>query len=156
MTEAHDQERSSQLARQLGQRLEQDETYLAHLFAVMRSVEGLDDRGLAIALGAPIERVSRIALCRTPRDDMFREDVDEIAGHFGIDANRLAQLVRRGQTLSAFSHAYSGELLAAARDHAAEDRAGYVADDDPSRGPDGETENSQPLKPNVDHEGEER
>jgi hypothetical protein len=126
MTDLRDQERSTRLAQQLAQTLENDTEYLAHLFSVIRTVEGLDDRGLANALGSPLERVPRIALCRTPRDDMFKEDVDEIANHFALDADRLAQLVRHGQTLSAFSHAYTGELLAAARDHAAEDRGDYV------------------------------
>jgi hypothetical protein len=154
MTELSSQERSTRLANRLAQNLESDTAYLAHLFSVIRTVEGLDDHGLAHALGVPPDLVPRIAMCRTPRDELFKEDVDEIGDHFALDPDRLAQLVPRGQTLAAFSHAYTGELLAAARDHAAEDRGNYATEGKTESS--GEDERRQSSESNSEEPGEER
>jgi hypothetical protein len=156
MTDIRDQERSTRLAQRLAGNLETNGEYLAHLFSVIRGAEGLDDHGIANALGAPLDLVPRIALCRTPRDDMFKEDVDEIAEHFSLDPHRLAQLVRHGQTLSAFSHAYTGELLAAARDYAAEERGDYAANGEHGSEPSDDEENRQSSEPGSEEAGEER
>jgi hypothetical protein len=78
----------------------------------------LDDRLLAEVLGCAAGDLVDLCLCRAPRADPagFRADVERIAGRFGVDAGRLAEVVRRGQSLLVLQQqptAPAGRLLAA-------------------------------------------
>jgi hypothetical protein len=104
----------------LARRVESDPFFLAGLLAEYARSESLDDIGLAAILDCELEALTAIRLCRAPRPDRdgFRQDVDQIAARFGLDADRLTAVVRRGETLRRLrSAAPSGHgFLAAARD----------------------------------------
>ena len=104
----------------LARRVEGDPFFLAGLLADYADSESIDEAGLAAALGCDPEALTAIRLCRAPRPDRFgfREDVDQIAGRFGLDADRLAAVVRRGEAIRRLRPAAPGGhgFLAAARD----------------------------------------
>jgi hypothetical protein len=85
----------------LAKRVVRDPFFLAPLLALSAASEGLDDAGLAAALGCPVATLTDLRLCRAPRPDPdgFRHDVAAVAGRFGLDAGRLVEVVRRGQVL---------------------------------------------------------
>jgi hypothetical protein len=80
----------------LARRVECDPFFLAGLLADYAERENIDEAGLAAALGCNPEALTALRLCRAPRPDRvgFREDVDQIAAHFGLDADRLTAVVR--------------------------------------------------------------
>src|SRR5689334_7206384 len=88
----------------LARRAEQERFFLAPVLAAYARAEGLDDAGLAEALGCPMETLIHLRLCRAPRDDSggFREDIDRISGGFGLDPDRLASVVKRGRVATRF------------------------------------------------------
>jgi len=99
----------------------EDPFFLGSLLADFARSEGLDDLALAARLGCAPADLVRLRLCRAPRSEQpgFEEDVACIATRFGIDRERLAEVVLRGQTLQEFrkgSAASSHGLLAAARE----------------------------------------
>ena len=104
----------------LARRVEDDPFFLAPLVALYARSEGLDDAGVAAALGCPPAALTDVRLCRAPRPEPagFREDVARIAGHFGLDPGRLAEVVRRGQAIQRARGAAvaEGGTLLAARD----------------------------------------
>jgi hypothetical protein len=104
----------------LARRAEGDPFFLASALAAYAGDKGLDDTGLAAALGCPGEHLTMLRLCRTPRTDApeFLDDVTRIAERFGLDADRLAAVVKRGLVLRKFRSAgQAGEgFLMAARD----------------------------------------
>jgi hypothetical protein len=83
----------------LAARVADDPFFLAAPLAVLARTERLDDAGLARALGVPEGRLSELRLCRParPEPEHFWPDIRQIAGHFGIDPETLADAVRRGQ-----------------------------------------------------------
>src|SRR5579884_1004704 len=80
-------------------------TFMAGALARYREIEGLDEAGLARRLGVEPEQISRFALCRRPRPDRFRADVEAIATRFGIAPEQLANLLREVDALSALDTA---------------------------------------------------
>jgi hypothetical protein len=88
--------------------------FLAAVLARYAGAEGLDDAGLAGALGCDRDALPDLRLCRAPRRETFRADVECIATRFGLDAGRLAGVVRYGQALQqmAGERAARGMLLA--------------------------------------------
>jgi hypothetical protein len=92
--------------------------FLAQVLAAFAQSEGLDDAGVAAALGCPPGELAMLRLCRTPRTENpeFWEDVSQVAGRFGIDPQRLAEAVKRGRVvhrLRAGPPAAGGFLMAA-------------------------------------------
>jgi len=87
--------------KRLARRVEADPGFMASLLAEYARAEGLDDAGLAAALGCDEERLTGVRLCRAPRPDAagFREDVRRVAERFAIDAGRLLEIVRQGEAL---------------------------------------------------------
>jgi hypothetical protein len=85
----------------LAARAEGDPFFLGWVLAAHARSEGLDDAGLAAALGCPVGELTMLRLCRTPRTEPpgFWEDVTRIAGRFGIDPQRLARAVKRGRVV---------------------------------------------------------
>jgi hypothetical protein len=104
-------------------RAEREPFFLASVLAMYRDSKRLDEAGLADALGCRREDLLMLRLCRAPRTDGpgFREDIDCIAGRFGIDPQRLASVVKRGRVVarlqdgpaSAREDAPTGWLMAA-------------------------------------------
>jgi hypothetical protein len=94
--------------------------FLAPVLAAFAHSEGLDDSGLAAALGCPGQELVMLRLCRAPRSDPreFWDDVTAIAERFGLDARRLAEIVKRGRVVVTFQEpgAARGGSLMAARD----------------------------------------
>ncbi len=123
----------------------------ASLLAYARS-EGLDDAGLAASLGCDLDTLPALLLCRRPTGGgaVFRADVEAIAARFGIDAGRLARLIRDADVLVSLQGAATdrndrnGGLLAAARDR--DDglsRPVADGDRDPDGGPCPDTESDE-------------
>lgn len=86
----------------LAARVASDPLFLASALAEYARSEGIDDDGLAIAIGCLRADLTRLKLCGAPRPDpeQFRADVLAIAERFGIAPNTLTAVVRRGQSLS--------------------------------------------------------
>ncbi len=103
----------------LAERVGTDPQFLANALAEYARSEGLDDTGLAVALGCASADLTRLRLCGIPRPDHFRADVERIAAHFGIGPDTLTPILRRGESLARLrevqrsSEADAGILLAA-------------------------------------------
>lgn len=108
----------------LAARAAQDPFFLAWTLAGHALSEGFDDAALAAALGCPARELAMLRLCRAPGSDptAFRDDIDCIAARFGLEADRLAEAVKRGQVVRRFQRAdpAAGNALMAARDRDAE------------------------------------
>jgi hypothetical protein len=109
----------------LGRRVENDPFFLASALADYARSEHLDNEDLAAALGCAVETLGPLRLCRRPRPDpgLFKQDIERIAARFGVDADLLAQAVRRSDALSSLRRAATGGrgLLMAARDRQAQE-----------------------------------
>jgi hypothetical protein len=104
----------------LAARAEEKPFFMAWLLAAYAHSEGLDDPGLAAALGCPSEELVMLRLCRAPCTDSteFWDDVVCIAERFGLNPDRLAEAVKRGRVVRRFQSAVQsvGGSLMAARD----------------------------------------
>jgi hypothetical protein len=102
----------------LAARAAEDSFFLAWLLAAYAHSEGLDDAGLAAALGCQIQELAMLRLCRVPAADPeeSRDDVSCIAERFGLDHQRLAEVIQRGRVVRRFQQAdprVGGSLMAA-------------------------------------------
>jgi hypothetical protein len=103
----------------LARRAEGDDFFLASPLAAYARSEGLDDAGLAAAVGCSGEDLTMLRLCRTPRREApeFWDDVTRIAERFNLEPDRLADVVQRGLAVRRLREApSSGGFLLAARD----------------------------------------
>ena len=101
------------------ERANADPFFLGHWLALIAPDQ--TRRGdLAQQLKCELHQLTRLSLCRCPREDSegFRPDVERIAAFVGCDAVALAQVVRQAQTLRALSSPGGGSSnrLLAARD----------------------------------------
>lgn len=97
--------------------------FLAFALAEYARSERLDDALLAARLGCPVEILTHLRLCRMPRiqPPLFGRDVERIAARFSVNADVLAEVVRRGQVLMNLHNVEVGRtqepgFLLAARD----------------------------------------
>jgi hypothetical protein len=100
----------------LARRVQRDPAYLAAALADYARGERLNERGLAAALGCPVEQLTPLRLCFRPRSDRFRADVEQIAARFGVRPDVLAEAVRRSDALAALRQgapSQQGTLMAA-------------------------------------------
>jgi hypothetical protein len=99
----------------LARRVLNDPFFLAAALTAFAESEGLDDAGLAARLGCELSVLTNLRLCRMPCPEapQFWQDVEQIAERFGVDAETLAEMVRRGQGLRRFREAAQGTLWAA-------------------------------------------
>ena len=104
-------------------RLAHNPLFLAAPLARYAGRHALDDDALAGRLGCPPEKLTDLRLCRNPHPEAprFSQDVECIATHFGLNADRLAEVVRAGQALLHLLQAdaeggAAPNLLMAARD----------------------------------------
>src|SRR5579864_1216221 len=83
----------------LARRVASDPFFLAAPLARYAQRQGLDDAALAARLGCQPEVLTDLRLCRNPHPEAprFWQDVERIATHHGLDAGRLAEVVRFGQ-----------------------------------------------------------
>ena len=97
-----------------------DPLFLACALAVFARSKGLDDAGLAAAIGCPPDQLARLKLCGMPRREHFNADVTAIAARYGLDAGILAKVVHLGHSVARVRSANSREVNAnfvlAARD----------------------------------------
>jgi hypothetical protein len=103
----------------LARRAEGEAFFLASLLAAYALTEGLDDTGLATALGCSGEDLTMLRLCRAPRSaaEEFWDDVLRIAERFRLEPGRLAEVVKRGSVVRRLQSAPpAGGFLMAARD----------------------------------------
>lgn len=104
----------------LARRVEQDSFFLAALLAEYARAEGLNDAGLARALGCRPETLTGLRLCRAPRPDAtdFRDDTRQVAERFALDTERLRHVIREAEALRRLRAGATGSsgFLMAARD----------------------------------------
>jgi hypothetical protein len=101
-----------------------DPFFLAAPLACYAERHRLDDAALAEELGCAPVALAALRLCRNPAPAApdFGHDVQRIARQFGLDALRLARIVRFGQGLLKLAHAAAGGDTAAGCLMAARDR----------------------------------
>src|SRR5262249_22517113 len=111
----------------LAQRVSDAPDFLACALAEYARSEKLADPDLAARLGCPVATLTHLRLCRMPRvpAPLFAQDIDLIAQRFAVDADVLAEMTRRGQSLWHMRQATSGadregNFFLAARDNATE------------------------------------
>lgn len=80
--------------RHLAERVRHDPTFLAAILERVRQDHGWSAAELAAHLGGDEDQLARLRLCRPPRADRWAADVAQIAAHGGIEAGRLAELLR--------------------------------------------------------------
>jgi len=103
----------------MARRLESDPFFLACPLKLYQKSEGLSEDTLAAVLKCSKDAILSVRLCRAPagEEESFQDDIERIAGRFSVDADALAEAVRRGQALF---HMTSGRTasapLLAARD----------------------------------------
>lgn len=94
---------------------------VGRLLSTCNELESISDEELATELGCDPQTLHWLYLCRAPSQERFAGDIARIAQRFGLDAHRLAAVVRRAEALSALGasghDAGERELLLAARDH---------------------------------------
>ena|SRR5947209_1418285 len=113
----------------LSARAEKEPFFLASALTAYARSERLDDAALATRLGCPRETLVHLRLCGMPRAQapLFWQDVQRIANRFSLDAELLAEIVRRGLSLLNLRQA-PGDLkqepgfLLAARDDSREQK----------------------------------
>jgi hypothetical protein len=111
----------------LAQRVADAPDFLAAALAEYARSEHLEDTGLATRLGCSVETLTHLRLCRMPRAQtpLFWQDVEQIAQRFSIEADLLADVARRGQSLLQLrlggSQTEAPSTLLAARDDAREE-----------------------------------
>ncbi len=111
----------------MARRLEGDPFFLACPLKLYQKSEGLSKDALAAKLKCSREAPLSVRLCRAPagEEESFQDDIERIAARFSVDADSLAEAVRRGQALLQMTSGQdaSGTLLAA-RDAEKERNAG--------------------------------
>lgn len=107
----------------LSRRVAEAPDFLAYALAEYARSERLEDAGLAERLGCAEETLPHLRLCRMPRAaaPWFWQDVEQIAQRFSVNAEVLAEIARRGQSLFQLRAASTGpkeepNFLLAARD----------------------------------------
>ncbi|HVS40187.1 MAG TPA: hypothetical protein VMS17_31805 [Gemmataceae bacterium] len=103
--------------------------FLASALAEYARSEQLADAALAARLGCTAETLTHLRLCRMPRGQapLFWQDVAKIAGRFSVDADLVAEIARRGQSLMNLRKVEDGRIqepgfLLAARDDGREEK----------------------------------
>ena len=103
----------------LARRLEDDPFFLACPLTLYATSEGLNAESLASRMRCSKENFTLVCLCRAPAGEAesFQDDIDRIATKFSVDADLLAEAIRRGQAIFRMKQntESAGTLLAATR-----------------------------------------
>src|SRR4051794_35430441 len=85
----------------LARKVQDDPCFLAAALAIYARQEGLEDTALAAKLGCGVADLTGLRLCRMPRPKapFFWQDVEQIVKRFPVEAEALAEMVRRGQSV---------------------------------------------------------
>ncbi len=115
-----------------------DPFFLGHLLSFVAEGVARSGSTLSQRIGCNPGQITRLALCRCPREDGigFRQDIEKIAAYVGCDAMELAQVVREGAALKALAGGGIGQktnTLLAARDRLPK----HTKPDDPKGGGNG-------------------
>lgn len=114
-----------QALRHLQGRVEREPFFLGHALAAYRRSYSFSDQQLAEFLVCSVGSISRLMLCRLPRDDSksFREDVLRVAAFAECSPDRLAALIREVAAIESLEKSLdaSNGMLLAARDRRADD-----------------------------------
>jgi hypothetical protein len=93
---------------------------LGRLLSALCEQERTCDKDLTTELRCDASTLRWLYLCRAPTDSHFAQNIEQIARRFGVDASRLAALVRRADALEALAantvNAEERKFLLAARD----------------------------------------
>jgi hypothetical protein len=91
----------TQPLKRLAEHIAEDPFFLAPVLRSCAESEGLDEAALAARLACSAETLTLLKLCRnpSPQPPQFWQDIQQIAEHFGVDAERLAEVVRLGQNI---------------------------------------------------------
>ncbi len=112
----------------LARRVADDAMFLAAALTAFASSERLNDAGLANRLDCSPRHLTKLRLCLMPRSQppFFAEDVERIATRCAVSAEKLREVVRRGQSLLALRQpaAPSAGWMLAARDRRDDPTAG--------------------------------
>lgn len=103
----------------LARRLKDDPFFLACPLTLYATSEGLNEESLASRLRCSKENFTMVCLCRAPASEAesFQDDIDRIATKFSVDADVLAEAIRRGQAICQMKRrTESAATLLAARD----------------------------------------
>jgi hypothetical protein len=103
----------------LARRLVDDPFFVACPLILYATSEGLDEESLASRLGCAKDAFKLICLCRAPagQAESFSDDIERIATKFSVDADLLAEAIRRGQAIYEMKRkTKSAATLLAARD----------------------------------------
>lgn len=114
--------------KRLADRVGQDPFFLASVLRCYAEANSLNDEALAAQLQCEVGTLNELRLCRNPdaKPPRFWHDVGTIASRFRLNAERLGEIIREGQTFlhlrSSLLDAPTGNagLLMAARDRAEE------------------------------------
>lgn len=92
----------SDALKHMAERVKADPFFLAYALAGYAAAESLDDVGLAAVLGVGVEDLTRLRLCRAPREKPAerRDDITQIASAFGIAAATLADVLNAGRAVA--------------------------------------------------------
>jgi hypothetical protein len=103
----------------LARRLKDDPFFVACPLTLYATSEGLDEESLASRLRCSKENFALVCLCRAPAGEAesFQDDIDRMATKFSVDADVLAEAIRRGQAIFQMKRSTeSAATLLAARD----------------------------------------
>jgi hypothetical protein len=100
----------------MAERARREPFFLGWLLEQYAAPEQLDDVALAAELGCTLVDLRRLRLCRAPRTDAagLLADIRHLADALGLDADRLARVIRRATVQVRFQG--SAGFLMAARD----------------------------------------
>jgi hypothetical protein len=85
----------------MARRLEGDPFFLACPLMLYQKSEGHSEEALAARFQCSREALTSLRLCRAPagEGESFHDDIERIAARFSVNADALAEAVRRGQSL---------------------------------------------------------
>lgn len=118
----------------MARRLEDDPYFLACPLKHYARSEGLNEETLAAGLKCSKESLLQVRLCRSPaaEGETFHDDIQRIAVKFSVDADVLAQAVRRGQAiLHMTQRGKASRTLLAARDADSQRRSDHKRGNSP-------------------------
>lgn len=94
---------AERLLSRLAERLSQDPTYMANLFALYKTHERVGEEELARLLKVSQGTITRLALCKRPNSSSttFRDQIRQLAAFGGVDVTHLANLIRHVDALEA-------------------------------------------------------
>lgn len=76
-----------------------DPAWLGYWMARHQQTEDLDEQQVADKLGIAMDNLVLLCMCRTPRSDHFREDLQVVCQHTGAREVVLANILRQEQNL---------------------------------------------------------